>query len=81
MSKFLHDDDAKAIAIPRVFSESSQAKIRVSPNTRNKTESSVFLFLFTLDVVLLTIRNVGLRYFQHIRQYSPGKYPVIFCIS
>ena len=26
MSKFLHNDDTKAIAIPRVFSENSQAK-------------------------------------------------------
>ena len=26
MSQFLHDDDAKAIAIPRVFSENSRAK-------------------------------------------------------
>ena len=39
MSKFLHDDNAKAIAIHRVFSENSQSKSENKSSVRRKKES------------------------------------------
>ena len=50
MSKFFHDnddiDDAKAIAIPWVFSENSQAKNDLEFNNQTYTWWFKFLFKF-----------------------------------
>ena len=74
MSKFLQDDfdnndDAKAIAIPQVFSENSQTKNNSSQNNTHRFKTDYFLIRYEIYMKYkIFVHDMFERYMSHFKK-------------